>query len=517
MRPPRPINLISHPNHPTPGIPRGRVPGPAEAHAVVNDWPHPHETRGANTDVAASAVFVDPDQMLLPRLGRNIRAGFRLAFMRPITLEGFRVDFGQIVALFIVVAMLAVITGYFTVAPPRRFFMYGLTSWATHQLIFIAGVLLVSAWLGRPEQRSTLFVILLSASAVIELVTLPLSVLILRELMFDQTPWAYWAYFALIVVWAITAAGRAMRLTSESSRLKVALPLAGYALVVYGMLFVIPSSQIWYTAPTQSSASSRPSRTFIDPESTYYDQPRLLSASFDRLEPERPGVSDLYFVGFANYGHQDVFRKEIELVHALMDERFDTRGRSLTLINNADTVDEIPLANRPNLARALQAIGERMNVDEDVLFLFLTSHGSSDGVLAASLWPLRPNDLSATDLRQALDDSGIRFRILVVSACYSGSFIDTLKDDHTLILTASRKDRNSFGCSDDRELTYFGEHFFAQELKSGKPLLDAFSAAQVTLAEREKAEGFTPSEPQIFIGDKIQAKLAEVEARLTPD
>jgi Peptidase C13 family len=31
--------------------------------------------------------------------------------------------------------------------------------------------------------------------------------------------------------------------------------------------------------------------------------------------------------------------------------------------------------------------------------------------------------------------------VLVVSACYSGSFIDTLKDDHTLIITAAAANR----------------------------------------------------------------------------
>ncbi len=135
-------------------------------------------------------------------------------------------------------------------------------------------------------------------------------------------------------------------------------------------------------------------------------------------------------------------------------------------------------------------------------------------MLAARFWPLNPNHLRSSDLKAVLERSGIRWRILVVSACYSGAFIEPLKDEHTLILTASRQDRNSFGCSDDRELTYFGEHFFARELGNGKSLLEAFEAARVSLAEREEEEGFTPSEPQMHMGKLMRNKLAEIEARL---
>ena len=150
--------------------------------------------------------------------------------------------------------------------------------------------------------------------------------------------------------------------------------------------------------------------------------------------------------------------------------------------------------------------------EEDVLFLYLTSHGSRSASLASDFWPVRPNPIDAKGLRAALDASGIKWRIVVVSACFSGTFIEALKDEHTLIITAARPDRTSFGCSNDRDLTYFAEHFFQDEVAQGASLLDGFDAAVETLTRRESAEGFEPSEPQRFVGEMVRTKLAELEA-----
>ena len=56
-----------------------------------------------------------------------------------------------------------------------------------------------------------------------------------------------------------------------------------------------------------------------------------------------------------------------------------------------------------------------------------------------------------------LDESHIRWRVIIVSACYSGIFIPVLKNDSTLIMTAADSRHSSFGCDDTRDLTYFGE------------------------------------------------------------
>ncbi len=113
-----------------------------------------------------------------------------------------------------------------------------------------------------------------------------------------------------------------------------------------------------------------------------------------------------------------------------------------------------------------------------------------------------------------LDASGIKWRVLVISACYSGSFIDEVWDAHTLLITAARYDRSSFGCSSERDWTYFGEAYFDHALRSDLSFVSAFDRAEKAIAQREKDEDLKPSFPQIRIGRLIGPKLVELERRI---
>jgi hypothetical protein len=111
-----------------------------------------------------------------------------------------------------------------------------------------------------------------------------------------------------------------------------------------------------------------------------------------------------------------------------------------------------------------------------------------------------------------LRESGIRWRVIVVSACYAGAFVEPLKNDNTIILTAAAEDRTSFGCSDDNDLTYFGEAFYRDALPKAPSLRAAFEAAKAAILKRETEEGETPSNPQAYFGKAIEQKLAAMEA-----
>ena len=251
----------------------------------------------------------------------------------------------------------------------------------------------------------------------------------------------------------------------------------------------------------------------IDTEQTYYAQPGLVAAKLAALAPERPGIADLYFLGFAGTSTQDVFLKEARFAQKLFDDRFDTRNRSLLLANNPSSVGELPVASASNLRVALAGVAKKMNLDEDILFLFLTSHGSKH-VFSIYFPELALDDLGDRELRQMLDDSGIKWRVIVISACYSGSFIDALKNDRTLVLTAASADRTSFGCSNENDFTYFGDAYLNEALRKDRNFITAFEHARTSIAAREAKEKLTPSEPQIFVGKAIKAKLDQLEERL---
>lgn len=106
-----------------------------------------------------------------------------------------------------------------------------------------------------------------------------------------------------------------------------------------------------------------------------------------------------------------------------------------------------------------------------------------------------------------LDHAGIKWRVIVVSACFSGSFVDALASQTTLVATAASADRESFGCASGRDFTYFGEALLRDALTADGSLVDAFRAAEAAIGARERREGLKASEPQLYIGARIQAQL----------
>jgi hypothetical protein len=260
--------------------------------------------------------------------------------------------------------------------------------------------------------------------------------------------------------------------------------------------------------PARQPGATPPPR--LDVEAAMYRQPELLAASLRGLKPPREDRAEIYYVGMAPFAGQDVFKRESAAVKALFDSRFGTSGRSIALVNHRDSVETIPLASVTNLDRTLAHIGQLMRPDKDVLFLFLTSHGT-EGLVSVMFPRFALNDVTPAALRASLEKSGIRNRVLVISACHSGSFIPALANEDTLILTAARADRTSFGCSNENEWTYFGDAYFNHALRRETSLIDAFDTAKTLIAEWETRQQITPSEPQISIGAAIRHTLAALK------
>ncbi|HET6602662.1 MAG TPA: C13 family peptidase [Xanthomonadaceae bacterium] len=254
----------------------------------------------------------------------------------------------------------------------------------------------------------------------------------------------------------------------------------------------------------------------FDPETVMYAQPVLLDAALARLAPQRPGEIDLYALGFAGDGDESVFRNEVEFLDRLLAQRFDAQGRVLKLINHPDTLRSAPLATRTNLQRALVHLGRIMDTEQDIVFVFLTSHGSQDHWLSVNLPPLPLNPIEPAVLRAALDEAGIRWRVLVVSACYSGGFIEALEGPDTLLITAAREDRPSFGCGVDSEISYFGRAYLAEALNRSEDFVQAFELARESVAERERSEDVRASHPQIRVGEDIAVQLSRWRAQFEP-
>jgi len=238
--------------------------------------------------------------------------------------------------------------------------------------------------------------------------------------------------------------------------------------------------------------------------------PRI-EAEAGRLTAAEPGRTGVYFVGFAGVGRQKVFADEIKLAAQRISDRYDSASRTVLLLNDRRDLDSHPLATVEGLKLALKYVAAKMDTEKDVLFLSLSSHGSDDPYLSVSNTAVSLRDLSGSDLAEALHTSGIKWKVIVISACHAGAFIDALRDDDTVIFTAAAADRTSFGCNDDRELTYFGEAFYRDALPHSATLQEAFDKARADIASREEREHIRASNPQEFIGSAMQKKLAEID------
>ena len=204
-----------------------------------------------------------------------------------------------------------------------------------------------------------------------------------------------------------------------------------------------------------------------------------------------------------------MFLREADYAGDLLGQRFAARG-VIRLVNHRDHFGDRPLATRESLSRAVRTLAERSG-PEDLVFIYLTSHGSSDHQLALDMPGLNLGDLPAAELAELLAPLRQRDKVLVVSACYS-SFIPPLKDERTLILTAARADRVSFGCSDDADFTYFGRALLANALNRTDDLSKAFELAKEEVRQREKEEGFEASEPQAWLPERVLAHWRTLRA-----
>lgn len=266
-----------------------------------------------------------------------------------------------------------------------------------------------------------------------------------------------------------------------------------------------------------SATANLPPRTLQLTQELTELQPKLLEQRLHSLQMQRPGTIDLYALTFAPYAHEDVFRRESQMVSDVLTARFDTAGRSLQLVNHVDSVGDWPWATPLNLKRAIERVAALMDRDEDILFIHLTSHGAQDGALAAQFWPLTVAPVTPQELKSWLDEAGIRHRIVSVSACYSGSWIAPLSDDHTLVMTAADSENTSFGCGRKSELTYFGRAVYDEQLRlHTRSFVEAHAAARPLIEQRERAAGKDDgySNPQIAAGEGIRRQLERLRLRL---
>ncbi len=329
-----------------------------------------------------------------------------------------------------------------------------------------------------------------------------------------SSPWFYWSFYIVLTAWTVAvSAFLIVRFAGRTWRAAVfVLAMAATTGVTVWQF----EARTWERDYAAAASTEAPKPELRLSQQTFEEQQALLQTTLAAIASERPGVTDVYGLVFAPYASEDVFIRESSMVSSVLAQRFDAAGRVVHLLNHGSTAKTHVWATPANLQRAVDALAQRMDRDNDVLVVYLTSHGARDFKLAASHWPLEVDPLSPIELRRALDQAGIRHRVIAVSACYSGGWVDTLAGDNTLVMTAADATHTSYGCGRLSELTFFGRALFDEQLRKTHSFEKAFAAAVPLIKQREidagKDDGF--SNPQIRVGANIGPVLAALEQRL---
>jgi hypothetical protein len=434
----------------------------------------------------------------------NLVAGVRLAAFVPVGPLDYRVSPADFTVLFAFSALVAAGGSFVRGGLPGSFDFGAIPVLLADIPLVLLACVVVAAILGRRELVLGLGTALFASDPLFEVVGTAL------VFVFDWRPGVAAVLGYAFLAWGFATMLRALLVCSGWRGVRTAAAGGVLACLFAAFVLVMPRPELW-VPDVPETAAARPS---IADEQVFHRQQRLLDDAIAGLAPERPGVEDLYFVGVAPYSSQDVFARELAAVRRLFDERFGTTGRSIALVNSPATLGDTPIATATNLRAVLEQLGRVMNPEEDVLFLFITSHGDRRHELAFDLPPLQLAQLTPTALARMLGDSGIKWKVLVVSACYSGGFVEPLQDANTVVITAADARSSSFGCESGRDFTYFGRAYFDGALAQTFSFTEAFEAAKRAVTEQERAERLAPSSPQIFIGNAIRQKLAALERRL---
>jgi hypothetical protein len=244
------------------------------------------------------------------------------------------------------------------------------------------------------------------------------------------------------------------------------------------------------------------------------DEQRRMDKALAGLGPQKPGVVDAYIV-VVGLDSDPIFGREAREAGKVLSRRYNAAGHTIVLAGtDGDGPSTLPNGSPRNLAVALARVAELMDTKQDVLVLYTAGHGAKVGLAyhdADDGFGIIP----PARMARMFDELGIKNRLLILSACFSGIFVPTLSSDTTALFTAASADRTSFGCQSDRDWTFYGDAMINNALRQPVPLAKAGENAQALIAKWEGMNSdITPSQPQIAIGSKVSTWLAPLEARM---
>jgi hypothetical protein len=414
----------------------------------------------------------------------------------------------------VVLALVRTALQYVAAGPGPHFNPYGLNA----VVAWLALELAVAAFFVRPAGRATALSALFILSIIADVVAAateygaPLLVSATALNAFLARATTSGAIFAVEVVWWVGAMTGVLLSLEPQPRLRMVARVCALWAALFAVDVVVPHAPVFVGRDFDIREANwweyLDARYGAGSEITRLDdaQPKLLQAEVGALAPQRAGTTDVYAIGIAGMD-QDVFVKELDGALTAIATILPIKDRTIRLINSHETVATVPLANGKNFDAAVHGVAAAMDKTEDVLVVVMTSHGEQTG-FALQLPGKRPAELTPQQVAATLDAEGIKNRVVIVSACFSGIFVPPLANDDTIVMTASDARSTSFGCAPERDWTYFGDALFRQSMQPGTDFEQAFDHARALIHGWEMMDRVAPSNPQGHFGPALVAKLA---------
>jgi hypothetical protein len=442
---------------------------------------------------------------IIHALGRNLAAGLRLALFLPVGRASFRISVTQLLLVVALSAAIDIDADWVRAAHEARFSLLGL-----HGEIFALGLLaLASATLAILRRDGELYL----ALPIVVLASFPIVQIVhvlpdLPRTADRVTPEARALIEYAVLAWMFIIAMRAVYVCTDPARSRRRLWAAAGGLLLIAPFWFAPllgPLEPWWREIDASLAD--PGAISPASEAVLAAQQFMLDRALDQLEEERPGVSDLYFVAFAPDARRAGFIADVDAAQRTMDERWDTQGRSVVMLNSPETVAERPFASITHLRQVLLEIGDIIDADDDVVMVYVTGNSRADHTLTAVNPPLELAALSPQGLKQLFDAANIRWRIVVVSTCEAGAWIDALKDDETVVIASSAAGVRGADCAGSLRPGAFASAFFGEAMRRSDDLTAAFEAARRQLVDQHAAE------PVMSVGPAIAEQLKALRQR----
>ena len=174
-----------------------------------------------------------------------------------------------------------------------------------------------------------------------------------------------------------TSISRVIWASANAARWK-AIPIAGLVIAASITGSFVADNAPLFEKNYEQTASNEVEDTYkpVSAEAIYYAQSSLMAGETAQLHTQTKGVRDTYAILGAGYAEQSVFLSEVTAVKQLFADTYGANSSTITLANSRPHPTQHPLLNPINLRNAVDTAAQKMDLEEDTLVLFLTSHGS---------------------------------------------------------------------------------------------------------------------------------------------